>query len=147
MTSANDNTHLNRAATDKGWFCPACGGASIEASEIGGTASCGICTWKGTTDDLNTYKFTHGHASKEEIFHDFFLGVRALLGKEMSLEFGKLLLKWGFVTLPTNASGNKVFGQTVARYLGSAAQAIARSVVETRAAIEKEEHDAGNTQG
>ena len=142
--TANDNSKLNSATTDKAWFCPSCQSASIEASELGGAAKCLTCTWAGTVDDLLTYRFTHGHAAKEEILHHFSMDVRNLLGREVALEFGKLLLKWGFVLLPTLAKDNSKFSKTVARYLGSAAQAIARSVIETRAALEKEEH-AGDT--
>jgi hypothetical protein len=145
--TANDNSRLNSATQDKAWFCPGCSSASIEASELGGKAKCTTCTWTGTVDDLVTYRFTHGHASKEEILHHFALDVRNLLSKQIALEFGKMLLKWGFVSLPTDSRDNKKFSQTIARYLGGAAQAIAKSVVETRAAIEKEEHDAGSTQG
>ena len=143
--TANDNSHLNVAVRDKGWFCPACGSALVEASELGGAAKCGVCSWHGTTDDLDTYKFTHGHASKEEIFHSFFLGVRDLVSKEVALAFGKLLLKWGFISLPTRSSENKEFNKLVARYIGAAARAMALSVVETRTAIEKEQHDAAGT--
>jgi hypothetical protein len=143
---ANDSSLINRAATDKGSFCPACGSAQIESSELGGPAKCLTCTWSGPSSQLNVYRFDHGHGSKEEVLLHFARDVRALLGKEMSLELGKLLLKWGFVSLPGNDKDEqKLFSRTVARYIGGAAQAIAKSVVETRAAIEKEEHDARST--
>jgi hypothetical protein len=68
------------------------------------------------------------------------LDVRNLISRQVALEFGKLLLKWGFIMLPKLASENSRFSKTVARYIGGAAQAMAKSVIETRAALEKEEH-------
>lgn len=143
--NANDNSKLNSASTDKAWFCPGCGSASVEASELGGTAKCLACTWTGTVADLNTYRFTHGHASKEEVLHHFAMDVRTLFSQHIALEIGKLLLKWGFIVLPTLAKDSPAFSKTVARYIGGAARAVAKSMVETRADIDKEEHATHST--
>ena len=145
--TANDNSNLNAATTDKAWFCPGCNSASVEASEMGGTAKCRTCNWTGTVEDLLTYRFTHGHASKEEIFHHFSLDVRNLLSRQVAIELGKLLLKWGFVALPALTRDNPKFSKAVARYIGAAAQAIAKSVVETRAVIESEDHGTTAAEG
>jgi hypothetical protein len=133
MNPANDTGSHTTAL-----FCPACGGADITSSSLSsGEASCNVCDWKGKSEELVAYQFTHGMGSQEQVFRLFFLDIRKMLGAKLAQELGGLLVKWGFLDVP-NPKNKVVVGKQLARYLASAAKALVTSMVQTRAEIEKE---------
>jgi hypothetical protein len=138
MNIGNDNSGR---PNDKSRFCAACGGADVLASELaGGDASCNICGWKGTVEELATFHFNHNMGSPEEVFHRFFMDIRKLLGA-MAAPIGVVLIKWGFIEQPT-AENATVIQKELARYVAGIGKAIAESITKTRADIEKERHRA-----
>lgn len=145
MTSANDNSNMNKAVVDKGYFCPSCGGALVEVSSLaGGAAKCGTCTWEGRVEDLAVVPFEHGFTSQEEVLRAFFLDIRKFLATQaVLLEFGRLLIKWGFLKGTSVKGGYTIDPKEYARYVGAMAKAVVSSVVEVRAEIEREKHRDG----
>lgn len=140
MDSANENANPNRAITDRGWFCPACGGADVTASSLaGGKANCNICSWKGAVEELPTMLFEHDMGTPEEILRSFFLDVRKLLGSSFATQFGHLLIKWGFLDAPTPKNQSHVI-RVLTRYMGAITKAVVQAVLRERQAIEREKH-------
>lgn len=138
MTSANNNANPN-AATDRAWFCPACGSADVVASALaGGAASCNICTWKGTVEDLPTFIFQHDlGTTPEEVFQQFFLDTRKLLGQHFATQIGHMLIKWGFLDAPTPENTKRIV-KTLSRYVAAITKAAVVAIVEERKVMEKE---------
>ena len=114
----------------KAFFCPSCGGASVDTTVLTDEATCKICSWKGKVAELAAFSFQHGFASAEEIDRAFFLDIRTVMAKYLAVEIGKFLIKWGF--LPELSP--KLF----ARYIGAAASGLVTALVRERAKIEKE---------
>jgi hypothetical protein len=135
MDPVNENS-----STDVARFCPACGSADVVTSTLaGGDAACNVCSWKGQVEDLHAFRFSHDLGTPEEVFRLFFLDIRKLLSRQFATEIGRLLIKWGFMDAPT-AKNAALVQAHLARYVGSIGRAIAESVVQTRAEIEKERH-------
>ena len=138
MSPANDNLAPNAKAL----FCAACGSADVNASALtGGEASCNVCSWKGTTEELAAFHFKHELGSDEQVFRQFFLDLRKILSARFAQDLGQMLIKWGFLDAP-DAKNMPVVQRHLARYVGAVAKAIAETVVKTRAEIEKETHRA-----
>ncbi len=137
-TPANQNDKPNHIATDKAWFCPACGGSDVTASALaGGNANCNTCTWKGAVEELPTFFFTHDMGTPEEVFRAFFLDTRKLLGSTFATQFGHLLIKWGFLDAPDGKNNAQVV-KVLSRYVGAITKAVVTTVVSERQAMEKE---------
>lgn len=135
---ANQNDKPNHANTDRAWFCPACGAADVTASSLaGGSASCNVCTWKGTVEELPTFLFSHDMGTPDEVFRAFFLDMRKLLGQHFATQLGHLLIKWGFLDQPDNKNVLQVT-KTLSRYVGSVTRAVVTAIIEERRAMEKE---------
>lgn len=134
----SDIPHNDNAFNSKALFCPACGSASVDSSSLsGGEASCGICTWKGKSDELAAIPFGQASGSPEAILHQIFLDIRKFMSAGFATQYLDLLLKWGFLTeQPINV-------KQVSRYMGVTCMAIARSLIEERTKIEKEAHKDG----
>jgi hypothetical protein len=119
---------------DKSRFCPTCGGADVEVSQLaGGGASCNICGWSGKVEELLTFHFSHNLGSPEQVFQSFFLDLRGVVSQRFLEQIGKLLIKWGFIDLPID---RKLF----ARYVGGMCKGIVKGIFDTRKEIEKEKH-------
>ena len=129
---------MNVPVNDIAYFCPECGSAKITASTLaGGAASCGVCTWQGSTTDLLTYTFQHALGSQDEIVRQFLLDARTVISKSFAIQIGSLLVRWGFVDDPT-PSNVKAVNKQLARYVGAIATAVVKAVFETRGKVEKE---------
>jgi hypothetical protein len=117
--------------TDKLYFCPACGSASVHASPLtGGNAACNICSWTGTTQELAALPFQHALGGPDDVYRAFFLDVRALLSKDFAIAIAHLLKKWGFL--------EELDPRVLARYIAAIAKGLATAVAEERQTIEKE---------
>jgi hypothetical protein len=137
----NDTTLPDLGPTkDRGYFCMACGSASVTVSELaGGTSKCNVCNWEGKTEEgMAVFPFAHESGSPDQVSRAFFLDLRTILGI-MAGPISKFLLKWGFLDQP-DGKNNKSVSKVLARYLGSMAKAMALSIVDTRSQMEKDEH-------
>lgn len=141
MSPANDNLGMN----DRALFCAVCGAADVTSSGLaGGEAGCNVCGWKGRVEELAALPFQHDMGSTDEVYRRFFLDLRKLLSTGFATDVGKVLIKWGFMEEPT-AKNMKQVQQHLARYIAGIAKALATSIVQTRAEIEKENHSARPT--
>lgn len=133
MIPDNGNSNPNEAVEGKAYFCPKCGSSAIDVGSLlaGGESRCNVCGWRGKMDDLVVHVFQHGMLSEEEIHRAFFMDLRRLFGVEFVLPFGRLLVKWGYLSTPADP-------KILARYVATVARATAKALVEERLAQEKE---------
>jgi hypothetical protein len=110
-------------------FCPRCGSANLEFSELaGGNATCGNCHWVGSTDDLFMVPFCHDFFSDEGMVRGLMNDLRVMLSGELGVPYLKFLVKWGFVK-STNGVADRV---AFTRYLVAIAKALLVAVFEER---------------
>lgn len=116
-------------------FCPRCGSANLNFSQLaGGAAVCGNCEWKGTSDDLFEVPFSHDFFSDEGMVRNLMSDIRNLLAGEMGLPYLKFLIKWGFVR-EVSGSPDRV---ALTRYLVAIAKAILVGIFNERKLIAEE---------
>jgi hypothetical protein len=115
---------------DVAYFCPACGSPSVDASPLaGGGASCSVCSWAGTREQLLLVPLEHDFSSQEEMVLRFVRQLASIIAAGAGKEIGSMLLKWGFID-------EKHVQEQLGAYIKAMAVAAAKSVVETRAALE-----------
>jgi len=140
MSSVDGKAIPGASSQDRAWFCASCGSADVVTSQLaGGGASCNICGWKGAKEDLAVFHFTHDMGGPDEVLRYFFLDVRRLLSKQLAVELGQVLIKWGFLEDPATAN-IKTVQQHMARYMAGVARGIVEGVVRVRTELEKERH-------
>jgi hypothetical protein len=140
VTPANGNANPNNQPTDKGYFCPSCGGANVTASALaGGDAKCNICTWKGRVEELATFHFTHDMGSPEEVFKAFFMDMRKVLARDFATVMGQMLIKWGFMDAPDKQNHARIV-RVLNRYMGAIARAVCEAIIAERQKMEREKH-------
>lgn len=118
------------------YFCPTCGGASLDFSELGGEASCRSCGWKGAQQERVALPFKHDFLSGEAALTHLISDVRSVVSASSKM-YLPLLVKWGFLSLGEGVE------KRATRYLAAAARATLKSFIEERDSIEKEEHGGG----
>lgn len=118
-------------------FCPECGSAHIEQTNILAAADysndmfkCVSCEWVGRRDQLAISEITHQMGTNEDIFITLMNDLRNLLAKDVGVSLGGFLMKWGFIS----TMNPKILG----RYLSAIARAILTAVLQERVKIEKE---------
>lgn len=119
------------------YFCPQCGGATLDFSEIGGDASCRTCNWTGPAHERVAYPFRHDFISDESVLLSMVNDMRIIFSASAKL-WGDFLLKWGFI------SQNPRITRDLTRYLARSARAVLTAIVEERELLEKEEHGKRN---
>ena len=120
------------------YFCPECGSAAVNHGElVGSRASCVVCPWEGSREQLLSHLFTQEQGSSTEMLRLLLEDMRVVYG-ECALPFARLLSKWGFFT-----GSNR----DLARYMMAMALASFDALVKTRTALEKEKVDARRTEG
>jgi hypothetical protein len=90
-------------------------------------------------EELATFRFTHDMGSPEEVFKAFFLDMRKVLTRDFAQAVGQLLIKWGFMEVPTKKNHAEIV-RTLSRYMGSVSQAVCKAIVAERQKIEREKH-------
>jgi hypothetical protein len=116
-------------------FCPRCGSANLEFSELaGGNAKCENCAWSGSVDDLFVVPFSHDFFSDEGMVRALMNDLRGLLAKELGVPYLKFLIKWGFV----KTTGGVADRVTFTRYLVAIAKAILLAIFEERKRLSTE---------
>ncbi len=121
-------------ANDTVKFCPQCGSASVDYSELaGGSADCRGCLWKGNADELLVVPIQHDFAmGKESIIAEMMQNVRGMLSGELGLPWLRFLLKWGFVAGDINDPANTVDRKQFSRYLAAIGRGCVAAVLEER---------------
>ena len=100
---------------DTVFFCPACGTSSVKASSLaGGDASCEVCSWKGTREELLNLLFEHAFDSQEEMLMRFVNQLASVLARSSALEVGRVLLQWGFLEEKHMQEDLKIYIKTMA---------------------------------
>ena len=116
---------------DTVFFCPACGTSSVKASSLaGGDASCEVCSWTGTREELLNLLFEHAFDSQEEMLMRFVNQLASVLARSSALEVGRVLLQWGFLE-------EKHMQEDLKIYIKTMAIAATKAVVETRQQLER----------
>lgn len=117
--------------TERAYFCPKCGSPSLDMSVlVGGDATCKSCDWKGKNVDLLAHSFEHDLGSHEQMTEIFVWEVINTLARIGSIQFGRLLSKWGFVDLESPD-----ISKELRMYMWKAGKAVAVSFIETRESI------------
>ena len=122
-------------------LCPQCGSAVVETTTKGNIsdgidtnrAYCGACGWQGIAEDLVAHRFKHEHGTDDQIAQQMVEDLRNHIARDLSLSLGRYLTKWGFVS-------PGVTPQVLSRYIVGAAQAVMKSILETRQQLEREKH-------
>lgn len=122
------------------YFCPTCGSSSLELPELaGGVTKCDACGWVGRSQELLVTAVTHERGDDMEVIRGLMLELKSVMAKNFATDFGRLLIKWGFMSKLESSDGRVTFShKELARYLSASAAAIIQSAIETRAALEKE---------
>ena len=117
--------------------CPTCGSPAVDFSSlVDGAASCRVCGWKGTNDELLSTPFEHLLGTSEGIGFELMNDTRRLLSSPVFLgELGGFLNRWGFINV--NDPHKKVVRATT-KYVAAIARAVLTAVIQTREELEKE---------
>ena len=127
---------------DVAYFCPECGSASIEYSElVGSLATCKVCDWTGPQEKLVAYQFHHDFADGTEALRCMMNEMRHIYAAASKM-FGEFLLKWGFLDYKQTNKGLEINTKQLARFMAAAAQSTLKAIVAERQKIEKERVDA-----
>ena len=119
-------------------FCPQCGSALVDFSELGDAgARCNACAWTGRKSELLSTPFSHDMGPPDEVAQRFVTDLRNMLSESFVIPFGRFLNKWGF--LPEDQTE---MGKVLSRYVTAVARSAVRVVFQERAAIEKEKASA-----
>lgn len=122
-------------------FCPRClspriqEGPSIGFGEVL-PVDCLACSWRGMTIELVVREIEHESGnSNSAVLEAIAKDLRVAMSKGWSVEFGKFLVRWGFIS-------GEVTSAELVRYLTASARASLRAIVEERELIEREADDA-----
>lgn len=133
---------MEATRTDVAYFCPECGSASLEYSELAGSlATCKVCDWTGAQEKLVAYQFQHDFADGTEALRHMMNQMRHIYAASSKM-FGEFLLKWGFLDYTQTRKGMNINTKQLARFMAVSAQATLRAIVTERQKIEKERVDA-----
>lgn len=117
---------------DRTYFCPECGGASVDVPALEGVARCRVCGWEGAKSSLVVRVIEHDMGGAEQVYKAFHNDLRQVFAGTYGLPLLKLLIKWGFVP------EDKPPVRLVARYLKAVAENVCTAVIAEREKIAKE---------
>lgn len=141
MDTKNQVT-LSAGTEEACYVCPGCGSTSVDFGElVGAAASCRICGWQGTKDELVSAPFAHTGLSKESIAQELVNDMRKLLSEPTFTKgFAQFLLRWGFI--PRDIS-HKETVRLLCLYGNTLARSMMAGVTSAREAEERRVHDQG----
>ena len=126
-----------KTVADLAYFCPECGAASVEFSELaGGAASCKVCGWKGPREKLIGHVFQHDQGSGMEAFQNMLNDMRKVYA-QAAPQIGAFLLKWGFA----DETAGKLNVRQLSRYVAAMAREALKALILERQKMEQEKHD------
>lgn len=127
--------------SDKAYFCPSCGSASLSISALaGGECDCLNCPWVGVKEDLDVYIFQHESGSNDEMLLQFASDFKTLIGRHVAAPLAKLLFKWGFFTT------NPPAPEELTRYAIAVGKASVQAILAVKKELEAERVHATTTQ-
>ena len=121
------------------YTCPECGSASVEFSPLSlGMAKCLTCQWEGAKDALLVVPLQDGAGTPEEVIMAM-RGDNRIAFARSAEEFGRFLVKWGFVkSKPKKGGGFELSKKELLRYLNAMAAGALKAVFQERQKIDKE---------
>jgi hypothetical protein len=123
---------------DVAYFCPECGSASIEFSQLaGGRGSCNVCNWIGRREEMVGYAFEHDFSDGGEAVQYMLNDLRKVFAAASKL-YGEFLMKWGFLEVKQTRGGVQLNTKQLSRYVASMALATFKAILETRNKMEQE---------
>lgn len=124
------------------YFCPQCGSSSLKLPELtGGIAVCLGCGWSGATSELIVTAFQHEEGTDTQVIERFMGELRTAVSKELAIDLGRILVKWGFL----NNGPSGINPKELSKYLTGISRSILTSVLTTRQEIERDRLNAGPT--
>ncbi len=142
---STEAVNLSRVDT---YFCPKCDSPHVEVPELeGAKGRCYECAFEGTRGEFLLYPvFTEAGVDLPSLMQRMVNRSRVLLGDPLARGLIPLLIEFGFIPWETNR-GRRILWedprdramqqQILGVYIGNAAKAIIRSVVLSRAEVEK----------
>lgn len=118
---------------DTAVFCPKCSSALIEHSVLSKEASCGTCKWKGQASELLSVPFSHDMGGRDQVALFFSNDFKTAVLRPILLPLAQFLMKWGFID-----KKDPKLRLLLNRYITALARGMIRSILEERAALEKE---------
>jgi hypothetical protein len=123
---------------DVAYFCPECGGASVESMKlVGSSAHCKTCGWEGSNTQLVAYSFEHEFSDGAEAVRYLMNDLRRVYAAAAKL-LGEFLMKWGFLDVVETKEGVTLNSKQLSRYVAAIAQATMKAIVKERAKMEQE---------
>lgn len=123
-------------------LCPKCHSAFTDKQVFVLQGHCNACGWKGPLGEMVAALYD---ASTAELQRELFIReFRDMVQKDAAVPICRFLMKHGLISpirtgTPLEKSDQEKATQELARYLGSAAEAMYQSFVDTRKALEAEE--------
>ena len=130
------------AVEESCYLCPTCGTSSVDYGElVGSQASCRICKWSGSKEDLINAPFAHTQGGSVGISLELFNDLRRVISvTAFMLPFSHFLERWGFID---RSASKAELVRSLSRYTSAVARSMIKAVIEEREAIEKEAHRGG----
>lgn len=124
-------------------FCPVCGSAGVNFSELaGGNARCRGCGWDGQREELLAVPMPAD--SDSQLLVRLMGEMRRLLSGELGLPYLRFLIKWGFLKADEKDIAGTLDRKAFARYIAAIAKSVLTAILEERARAAAVQVEAAN---